>query len=120
MDKGEALIDKERYRQARTLYEDALKKRPKDQRALSGMGRVLIVSERRGEAERGRRMLEEALRLDDTDALAWRDLGIYFQFAEPPKLKEAIRAYENFLRYAPSHRDAKETRSIVKDLKSKL
>lgn len=116
--KGEALLDAERFSAAAKIFREAVKKRPGDQRALSGLGRALIDRN----PNQAIRHLNQALRLDPTDALAWHDLGVAYQFSTPERPREAIHAYQQFLKYAPSSKkpNAQEIRMIVKTLREEL
>lgn len=118
LERGEALLDAERLSAAAKVFREAIKKRPNDQRALSGLGRALIDRN----PNQAIKLLNRALKIDPTDALAWHDLGVAYQFSSPERPREALHAYEQFLDYAPNSKkpNAEEIRTIVKMLKEEL
>lgn len=118
LERGEALLNAERLPAAAKVFREAIKKRPNDQRALSGLGRALIDRS----PNQAIKHLKRALKLDPTDALAWHDLGVAYQFSSPERPREALHAYEQFLDYAPNSKkpNAEEIRTIVKMLKEEL
>ncbi|MDR0964912.1 MAG: tetratricopeptide repeat protein, partial [Myxococcales bacterium] len=118
IERGEALLDAERYRAAAKIFKAALQRRPANQRALSGLGRALVEDNTKEAVS----YLKQALKLDPSDALAWHDLGVAYQISTPEQPKEALRAYEQFLKYAPSSKkpSAREIRGIVNKLRGQL
>ncbi len=116
--RGRALLDAERFSAAAKLFREALQKRPEDQRALSGLGRALIDKN----PNQAIRHLNRALKLNPRDALAWHDLGVAYQFSTPERPREALHAYEQFLKHAPNSKkpNAREIRVIVKTLREEL
>lgn len=89
------------YKNAAAAYRDAVRLEPTNPRWLEELGAVLLLMERRDEAQKA---LQLALTLDAESASAWRNLGIAHAAAHqwPP----AINCFERLVALAPRHSDA--------------
>ena len=79
-----------------------------------GLGRMY---EERGQYDLGAREFQIAInQLSDTEPIIYQLLGAAYEKSDNPK--EAIVAYENYLRLAPNGSQASAVRSIIEQLKS--
>jgi tetratricopeptide (TPR) repeat protein len=78
------------------LWEDVLNKSPRKARAQMAVG---WIASNRGELEKARRHLEEAVRLDGDYGMAWNNLGLVAQ--RLGDWTAAERAYDEALRLHP-------------------
>lgn len=109
---GKAAIVAERWGKAVQLYQQAVKDRPADVPARTGLGISLVFSEPN---LRGLRdavgHLKEATRADPTNARAWLALGIALQ--NLGRDAEAKAPYRKFLELNPKGSQAEEVRAAL-------
>jgi protein O-mannosyl-transferase len=96
------------YRNARTLWEDTVAKRPANARAHNNLGLVLYQS---GEIDGAILHYRESLRLDDTDALAHYNLGLALM--KSGRLAEAVAPFTAAVQSLPAFYNAQTNLGIV-------
>lgn len=106
---AEAALGAQEYHQALQLYRAALKLSPDDPRLRSGLGIALVMSDTA--YKEAIPYLTEAVRLDPTNADAWRALGIAFQ--NLGRDAEAKTPYLEFLKLKPKGAEADEVRAAL-------
>jgi cytochrome c-type biogenesis protein CcmH/NrfG len=112
---GRSSLNNDRFKSALVNYRKALALKPDSRDAKAGVG-IALVNTDPGPAgyREATRLLEEATRLDSSNARAWLALGMAYQFtAQNPK---AIAAYKKYLFLEPTGQASGDVRAMLKQL----
>ena len=97
-----------RRREARKLYEKALRAAPRDRRALHLLS---ILSLEEGELEKGVQLIRRAIAYHPDDAGAYNNLGNALSWGDRPA--EAVAAYDRAVALRPDYADAHAHRGMA-------
>jgi CheY-like chemotaxis protein len=113
---GQAAIVAEKWGSAVKAFRQAVKERPTDATARSGLGISLAFNENSGNAQFREAIphLKEATKLDPANARAWLALGVTFQ--NLGRDAEAKAPYLKFLELSPNSPQAADVRMALKSI----
>ncbi|MFN0063484.1 MAG: response regulator [Myxococcaceae bacterium] len=112
---GRRAVSSDNFKTAAFHFRRALTLKPESSEAKAGLGIALVgTAATQSDYREGARMLEEGLRTQDRNAMAWLSLGMAYQFtSQRPK---ARKAYERYLALEPNGVAAGEVRALLKEL----
>jgi Flp pilus assembly protein TadD len=113
---GQAAIVAEKWGTAVKAFRQAVKERPTDATARSGLGISLAFNENSGNAQFREAIphLKEATKLDPANARAWLALGVTFQ--NLGRDVEAKGPYLKYLELSPNSPQAADVRMALKSI----
>ena len=105
----------ERFRAAAVSYRKALALKPGSAEAKAGLGIALVNSDPgTGGYREAVRLLQDAVRTEDSNARAWLALGMGLQFSG--QNTQAAQAYRKYLLLEPAGASANDVRAMLKEL----
>jgi cytochrome c-type biogenesis protein CcmH/NrfG len=105
----------QRFRAAAMSYRKALALQPSSLDAKAGLGIALVNSDPGASGYREAiRLLQEAVRTQDTNARAWLALGMGLQFSG--QNQQAAQAYRKYLLLEPAGASSSDVRAMLKEL----
>jgi cytochrome c-type biogenesis protein CcmH/NrfG len=104
----------ERYKTAAASYRNALKLKPGSADAKAGLGIALVSIGEDGSFKEAIRLLEDAVKAQDSNPRAWLSLGMAYQFTG--QQTAAVAPYKKYLALEPNGASANEIRAALKEL----